>query len=607
MKKTYWIIGKAFRFCAPYILVNITVMMLTTGLSLSVTVLNQSVINELVNSISAGCIGTSFIILVAVYMVLYFLQSSGGFLLAYGSNFFRLNVDSLFHRIFMCKSNQTPQELFFNSEFMTKYEFVSGNTNRISSFIGNWCSLLFLKISALVGSIVLFAVNEPRLIIYAIVIGIMTLRINYVFSNKEYELDKSQANGQRFHNYYKGILTEKKSAKELRVYGLEEFFYNKWQAIYNTLRIEQLELNLRKIDISNSHKVIKLLLRFGAIVLLMAGVYDRRYDLGTLVMLLGLTNKCVEQVDGLAQNLMQGSYKDVKYLNDYYDFVYPITNEKIKEILNGKQNSPYKLSYGDFFELKANHVTFSYPNGNKNAVEDVSLEIRKGEIISILGYNGSGKTTLSKLLSGSLFPQSGQVSINNVPITKENQRDMFTYFGIAPQEFPHFILPLRDVVGLGCIEKMNERSELELTYEKSGLSHLIQKYSKGENTVLGKEYDEEGVELSGGEWQRLIIASAYMGQPEVLILDEPTASIDPLKEMEMLHNFRKNLGGKTAILISHRIGFARFADRIIMMENGKIAEQGSHEELLQMDGIYARLFKVQKELYEEAPDEKGKK
>ena len=175
---------------------------------------------------------------------------------------------------------------------------------------------------------------------------------------------------------------------------------------------------------------------------------------------------------------------------------------------------------------------------------------------------------------------------------------MLAYFGIAPQEFSRFSLQLREIVGLGDIRKMQEEKELQSAYNAADLSSFFEKYPAGDLTIVGKTYDDSGIELSGGEWQKLVIASCYMGNPSLLIMDEPTASIDPLKEMEYLQNFRKNLNGRTAVLISHRIGFARLADRIIMLENGKITESGTHSQLLKQNGYYAKLFYEQKKLYE---------
>jgi len=152
---------------------------------------------------------------------------------------------------------------------------------------------------------------------------------------------------------------------------------------------------------------------------------------------------------------------------------------------------------------------------------------------------------------------------------------------------------------LGCVDKMFDDDELHQVYEKTNLKDFLSKYKDGENTILGKEYDDNGVDLSGGEWQRLIVAAAHMGEPEILLLDEPTASIDPLLEEEFINNLRMNLQGKTAVLISHRIGFARIADRIVLLNDGKITEQGTHEELLKHNGYYAKLHNEQKKLYTE--------
>lgn len=134
-------------------------------------------------------------------------------------------------------------------------------------------------------------------------------------------------------------------------------------------------------------------------------------------------------------------------------------------------------------------------------------------------------------------------------------------------------------------------------YKTTGLNRLFQKYSAGDNIILGKEYDEEGVELSGGEWQQVILSQAHMGQPELIIFDEPTASLDPIEEMNIIKNMKEELKGRTAILISHRIGFARIADHILMMKDGELIEQGSHDELLQNNGYYTQLFQAMQQLY----------
>lgn len=599
MKKVAWVLRKAIRFCFPYILVNILILGLSVAIGLLINVVNRSIVNELVVNTAIGTVSSVFIGFVILYLALYFLQRVGSFITVFGYNFYRLNVDLLFHKLFMWKSYQTPQEKFFDHEFMDNYSFVCGNTGKISSYISTLSNILFSDIGTILGAMVIFARYEPWLILYSVAIAVGTTAMYGFISKKEYELEKKQVKEQRFHDYYKEQLTGKGSAKELRVYQLQAFFYDKWKAIYESLRLERLSMALKRADLDNTYTIVRFIFRIAAVALLLAGAYFKRYDVGTFVMLFGLIETSSNSIGSLAGSLVTGAYKDVKYLNDYYDFVAPISNEEIKTLQQKQDFMDTDNPFGPFTELKVEKVFFTYPNADRNAVEDVSFSIKRGEIVSILGYNGSGKTTLSKLLNGSLIPQEGVVTLNSVPLCEGNKLGFFRYFGNAPQEFSRFSVSIRDLVGLGRIEKMQDEAQLKTAYYKSGMERFIEKYENGDKTLLGKEYNDHGIDLSGGEWQRLIIASAYMGEPELLLMDEPTASIDPLKEMELIQNFRENLKGKTAILISHRIGFARLADRIVMMENGHITEQGTHEELLKNGGYYDKLFSEQKKLYEE--------
>jgi ABC-type multidrug transport system fused ATPase/permease subunit len=232
-------------------------------------------------------------------------------------------------------------------------------------------------------------------------------------------------------------------------------------------------------------------------------------------------------------------------------------------------------------------------------LKNINFTLKKGEIVSILGYNGSGKTTMSKILCGLLEDYKGEVTINGINIASFDKEELYKYFGVAFQEFSKYSISLKENVAIGMIEKLKDEKEISKAIQKGNLGSFINKLPQGEATILGKEYDEKGQDLSGGQWQRIILSRAYMGDPEVLLLDEPTASIDPIEEMRMLNHFKDIIKGKTALMISHRIGFARLSHRICVMENGEIIEDGSHDELMKLRGKYYELFTSQKELYEE--------
>ena len=597
-KKIYWITRTAIKFCFPYILVNVLLLAVSSALGIFVNVVNRRIINELHANIEAGEISTLFISFTIAYVGLYFINMASGFLGAFGQNSYRLNVNGLFQKIFMLKSEQTAQQMFFNDQFMERYSFVGNNTDRISSYIGALTSLFFSDLGVLVGAVTLFSIYEPLLILFCLLIGIILFFTNRDIARKEYQLDKEQVKENRWADYYKALLTDKAYAKEVRIYQYKRFIYKKWVKIYDKLRLERLTVSIERIKLQNRSAVIKWGARTLAVGILLLGIYNKKYDVGTFVMLFGLIDICYGQINNLVSTTLSGVYKDTKYLSDYYDFVMPISDAEIKGLKQPKTED-MKVRWGLLDSLEIHNVSYRYPNSSQKAVDNVSLKIKKGEIISILGYNGSGKTTLAKIMSGSIEPDSGQIMLNGNYLRQENRSDVFKYYGIAPQEFSKFSLQIRNFVGLGRIDKISEQNELALAYNKSGINSFIAGYAKKDQTVLGKEYDEEGIDLSGGEWQRLVIASTYMGRPEILLFDEPTASIDPLKEMELIENLRTNLQNKTAILISHRIGFARLADRIIMMQDGKLTEEGSHEELIAKNGYYAKLFYAQKELYQE--------
>jgi ABC-type bacteriocin/lantibiotic exporters, contain an N-terminal double-glycine peptidase domain len=598
IKKVFWILQKAFQYCFLYIFMSILIFTFCTVISLVINIINKNIINELISNTHSGNISGIFIGLVVSYMLLYFIQMASGFLRAFGHNFYKNNVDLLFHKIFMWKSYNTSQETFFEKEFMEKYSFVNENTDKISTYIGKLLNFIFSNIGTIIGAMILFVIYEPLLIIYSGIVVIISAIITSYVSKKEFELNKRQISEQRFHDYYKKLLTDKEYAKELRLYNFKDSIYNKWIKCYDKLRRENLGLTLKKVYLNNISAIVRLTLRILAILILLFSAYKKKYDVGTFILLFGLIDTTNIQIENLVSLFISGVFKDTKYLCDYYDFVMPISSFEIKNFKQQKaiDNS---LIYGLFEKLELRNVSFIYPNSNKKAVDNVSFVIKKGEIVSILGYNGSGKTTLSKLLNGSFSPCEGEVFFNGKIVNSSNKMEIFKYFGLAPQDYSRFSLPIKELVGLGKIEKMNNSKELKNAYNKAEINEFIAKYSKGDDTILGKEYDEDGMDLSGGEWQSLIIASAYMGHPDILLMDEPTASIDPLKEMEMIKKFRKNLKGETAILISHRIGFARLADRIFMMENGRIIEQGTHEELIKLGGYYSKLFNEQKKLYNE--------
>lgn len=597
MKATIFIIKKVLRFCYRYVIALAFVFLLSSFITLGVNILNKTTVNILINDIRNNHLSITFIFSLAGYLVIWLLSSFIGYIEAFANNIFRLKVDVFMQKLFMKKINETDQELFFDTSFMEKYTFINNNTNRASLFIFKVFTIIFSNIAVIGSSIVIFIIYEPLMILFAAGALVLQSVSTVVITNLQYKLSKKQIKEERIANYLANLFVNKATAKEMRIYNFSNYLLSIWD-LNNEKYIKEKIITEDKTDKYNTvTAVINILIRLAAIIILFIGMKQGKYDVGTFIMLYGLSEACKSTLSTLAGNVISGFNEEVKYFKDYYEIVFPVTNNEIKEAQKLIKDHEIDLCLGEFNKLEVKDVSFIYPNSEKLALKNVSLTINKGEIVSILGYNGSGKTTLSKIICGAFTPFKGSVMINGKPINEYPKSSIFKYFGIAPQDYSRFSVSIRDHVGLGYIEKMENTDEIHSAFSKANLYNLINKYENKENTLLGKEYDKNGVELSGGEMQKIILASAYMGNPEILILDEPTASIDPLKEIEMLENFREILSGKTAVLISHRIGFARLADKIIMMRDGEIVEEGSHEQLLEKNGYYAEMFNQQKHLY----------
>lgn len=597
MKETFWVLRKIFRNCSRYIIGYVFIALLSTAITVGVNLLNRSLLNRLVQDVAVGSLSGASVGLAASYIAVWLCSTFIGFFLAFGNNLFRLKVDVFLQKLFMYRSIRTDQGRFFDSRFMDSYTFISNNAYRGSYFLLRLMDVVLQDVAVVVSALALYAFYAPFLLVYTFLAAAVYGLSVFSVSRRQYELGKRQVGSERRMGYLRNLFKEKNTAKEMRIYGTGAHFFHMWERVNATYRKERLDMDNKGADYRNMAALADYALYAGMVFSLLYSVKAGGCDVGTFVMLLGMASRCSGSIKNIVGMAMQGVAEDIRYFQEYYSFVAPMTDEEIRRCVRGEET--VRQTDESFQSLEVRDVSYTYPNGGRKAVDGVSLKVAKGEVVSILGYNGSGKTTLMKMVYRALSPESGEVALNGRGYGAWEAEDVYRFFGIAPQEFSCYALSLRRNVGLGRVECMDEEERLEKAYGDAGLRPLIRKLPSGEETILGKEYDAEGILLSGGEQQKVVLASAYMGEPEVLVLDEPTASIDPFQEMEMLQNFRETLKGRTAILVSHRIGFARLADRIVMMRGGRIVEQGSHEELLEKKGYYWEMYCSQKELYGE--------
>jgi ATP-binding cassette subfamily B protein len=277
------------------------------------------------------------------------------------------------------------------------------------------------------------------------------------------------------------------------------------------------------------------------------------------------------------------------YLQDYFDFlaINPLIRDEPDAI-----DTPPKIIEG----IRFNDVGFKYPGTDIWAVRHVSFLLKSGEKLALVGENGAGKTTLVKLLARMYDPVEGNISIDGVDIRRFKIRSYRRMIGVIFQDYVRFSLTASENVAVGQIDAAKNQSQIKVAAEKSLADPVISKLPKGYDQMLGKRF-AEGVDLSGGEWQKVALARAYMRDAQIVILDEPTAALDARAEYEVFKRFSELTAGKTAVIISHRFSTVRMADRILVLKNGEMLEIGTHEELLEREGLYAELFNLQAQGY----------
>lgn len=518
--------------------------------------------------------------------------------------FYFYRAEVYYGRTLLYKFGKLPQVNMYNKEVYEKFTFTYDNLYMFSEL--PWSLMQFLinfGFQKLLYIAIIFSFNV-YLGIYCIALFLLSVSLGGLINNRIGKTHKSMVKPRRIQRYFESLVSDKRNVKESKIYRLENHFFKIIKEQYVHILYAYFKVYRLNEVVNQIILFINYLMRAGLTVFLIYTVYQGDITVGEAILIqvaaLTIINSSWE-----FKRPVEDIVRFVSYSPTMIEMLFPVTKEDKREIKK-LQYPEFKLELGALESITLEDVSFSYPSREDEQVSDVNLTIHKGDIISILGYNGSGKTTLTKMIAGVLDPTKGRLLYNGKPLVKEQKEKYYKYFGIGFQDYGKYNLSLKENIVIGKVEEEYTDEELESTIYKANLSMIIDKLPDGIDTVLGKQFHRRGQDLSGGEWQKVILSRAYMGNPEVLILDEPTASIDPFEEERMLENFESILEGNTAILISHRISFARLANKIIMMKDGKIVEQGTHDELLALNGYYSELFIAQKKLYVDGGEEDGK-
>jgi ATP-binding cassette subfamily B protein len=429
---------------------------------------------------------------------------------------------------------------------------------------------------------------SPWLVVVLLATGIPAFIAETRYSERGFRLLTRRAPETRQVNYLSRLLTEDTAVKEIKLFNLGGTLLKRYTTLFDKFFREDKALALRRAGAGFSLGLIATLGFYGSYAWIVWHTVQAKISLGDMTLYLAIFRQGQSTFQSILSAL-GNIYENNLFMANFFEFLGIEPQMKIA----ARQR---KLSLPLRIGIEFRGVGFRYPDSAEWALRGVDLTIRPGEKIALVGHNGAGKTTLIKLLSRLYDPTEGIILIDGIDIRDLDPVELQQRIGVIFQDFVRYHLPVRENIGFGQIDAMDDAARVAAAARKSGAHTVIEDLPSGYETMLGRWF-HEGHELSLGQWQKIALARAFMRNAEILVLDEPTASVDARTEYEIFQNFKALTEGKMAILMSHRFSTVRMADRIAVIQEGRIAELGTHEELLRREGTYAQLFTMQAEGY----------
>lgn len=582
-----WMIKNAWKTCRQLLFLVVAVAVLEILYSLAELFIAPQILNVVQ---SQGSV-TELLTTIAFFTITLFVTRGLIYYLSKYSEYCRIEVRSGIIGQITYKSNTTSYTNTLKEEFVrlreNAHHQIEGN-NAATEYI--WVVLSdFLKN---IGGFIIYLFIMSGLSPILMLVVVVTCLISFFVSRRVTTWMYAHRDEEEKYYSQKAYIRSKAEssviAKDIRIFGLQNWLEDLLDKVHNAYLDFSLKVAARWLVVDLVDIALTMARNGIAYFYLIRMVLSNEINVAEFVLYFSAVSSFTAWVSGILENIshLHKDSLDINTVRDFLEYPEPFKFE------NGKT-----IPRSDMYEIKLQGVSYRYPGAEKDTIHNMNLVISPGEKLAVVGLNGAGKTTLVKLICGLIDPTEGEVLLNGIDIRTLNRKEYYRLFSAVFQEFS-----ILDITVSECITQTVEKPDkarMEWCIEQADLKDFIANLPDGLQTHVGRDVFSDGVLFSGGQTQRLMLARALYKNGSVLILDEPTAALDPLAENDIYMKYNKITAGKTSVFISHRLASTRFCDRILYLQDGDIAEEGTHESLLALGGEYAKLFEVQSRYYQE--------
>lgn len=580
---------KLVRESAPgWTAANVAVSLLRSFIPLVLLFLIRSLIDTITQGVSSGGeVSTARIVYsITAVIVVFLIDEMSSEIGNYIRKKQSYRLEEYMYKLLHSKATALDLINFENPSYFDKLSrAVREATWRPNNILNNFVALFRGIISLILMASLLFTLNW-WIALLLVVVNIPGIWMRLHYASVLYYFRKELTPEERKAGYFNWLLTGDRPSREIRLFGLGDYFISHFKESFRQYKEKEIDILRKRTAIETVSGVIKASALFIVLYVIARQTISGEITLGNMAMLILAFRQGLIYIRDILSSVA-GLYEDSLFTGDIFEFL--MLKEKIKEDEPVSEVTPLKK------EIRFENVTFTYPGNNSPALKDVNLTLKKGEIVALVGSNGSGKSTLVRILCRLYDPDSGAVFFDGKNIRNFKPEEYRKQFSVLFQDFMLYNLSAGENILLGNIEAGRQEERMKLAAMSAGIHSLIESLPGGYDAPIGPLFDESR-ELSWGEWQKIALARTIYRDASVMILDEPSSAIDSESEYEIFSRFREIVKGQTVLLISHRFTSVRLADRVVVLEGGRIAENGTHTELMMKKGLYYNMYTRQKNM-----------